>query len=49
MFYPPDSPAGRQSDMERFSSLSRLIPIHDVTVMDGKRCSQPTSIQGMSS
>ena len=34
MFYPPDSPAGRQSDMERFSSLSRLIPIHDVTVMD---------------
>ncbi|MDX3901012.1 MAG: capsular polysaccharide synthesis protein [Sphingobium sp.] len=34
MFYPPDSLAGRQSDMERFSALAKLIPIHDVTAMD---------------
>ncbi|WIW91142.1 capsular polysaccharide synthesis protein (plasmid) [Sphingobium sp. V4] len=33
MFHPPASPAGRQSDMERFSALARLIPIHDVADM----------------
>ena len=34
MFFPPDSPAGRQSDMERFSALAKLIPIRDVSEME---------------
>lgn len=34
MFYPINNAAGRQSDMERFSSLARLIPIWETDAME---------------
>jgi len=35
MFYPENSEAGHASDMERFSSLAELIPIHDAGQTEG--------------
>lgn len=34
MVYPINTPAGRQSDMERFSSLAQLVPIHEIEALD---------------
>lgn len=33
MVYPVNAPAGRQSDMERFSSLAQLVPIHEIEAL----------------
>lgn len=34
MVYPINTPAGRESDMERFSSLAQLLPIHEIEALD---------------